>query len=568
MSYTWDYLLTEKADPMYKGIAAAVTRSNAKNVLDLGCGYTRWLEHYTGAVSVTGVDNNIEAISTCKIRYPQQEFIEANCFEFDIDSEFDTIVLGGILYYCKGDQSPLEFVDRLVEKYGATTVIIQEPFPSVSYNSPDFIPLLDKYAWSAEWHSLDMRMGNRVIFELKTDRVRPERKIKVESDGNPFNDDILRYGVYTVNTEDINNSTDGLITPSNFDNTSYASVCAGFKSMYKGCLDYYTGKTFDYTWIDVSPTAVLYKMYQDMLLTTNPEISYDTLVEIYRKDYDSRIVDIRDPESDITKTVGEQLARLGITKKRWREWLDVYKRMPKRYIKCDLVNNPVYLREQIPAGAWFWYSNAFDWHQFRYTERSRGRWLRFMNKKGIECVGKNVQTPTLTKIKEYLVRKSDAQTYSTLYENTANYLWAIVGSPEATDFRENDYCMTIAAPGTKIKIYCGVNALIAKQSYSMSAPMRSNHAVVYEHNNCRIEKYDWVEGVTMDKLAEMPVESIRAWVNTILDQHVVVYPYDISPWNLVLTDSGNIEVIDWDYMIHGNEQDLKQKVLESLNVQL
>ena len=58
MSYQYPYLMNEEATPMYEGMASQVNDCNPLSVLDIGCGHARWLEHYNGNASITGIDIN------------------------------------------------------------------------------------------------------------------------------------------------------------------------------------------------------------------------------------------------------------------------------------------------------------------------------------------------------------------------------------------------------------------------------------------------------------------------------------------------------------------------------
>ena len=214
-------------------------------------------------------------ISTGLIFNYTGNFVKGDAWNLEVEGQFDVIVLGGILYYFKGDTSILDFVESIIEKYKPKHIVIQEPFPSIAHNSPDFIPLLDKYAWYGEYYNLKIRMGQRIVITVDVDKARPERKIKSTSTNNqtPFDLNILQFGVYTANTESINNSIDGEVLPPTPSINNYASVCAGFKSLYKACLDHTPNKQIKFTWFDISPTAVLYKMYQDMIRSRHPGIS-------------------------------------------------------------------------------------------------------------------------------------------------------------------------------------------------------------------------------------------------------------------------------------------------------
>ena len=116
MTYTWDYLLTDNASPMYKSIAQHVENCNSQNVLDIGCGHARWLEYYNGNANVVGIDNNREAIDYCNTKY-KGNFTVGNALHINKTGSYDTIVLGGILYYFKHEVQVLDFVEDLINRY-------------------------------------------------------------------------------------------------------------------------------------------------------------------------------------------------------------------------------------------------------------------------------------------------------------------------------------------------------------------------------------------------------------------------------------------------------------------
>jgi len=572
MSYDWDYLNSTEATPMYVGISQHVERIKSKTVLDIGCGYTRWLESYTGSAKVTGVDNNTDAIEYCRQTY-SGEFILEDAWDLQVTGQYDTIVLGGLLYYMKGDTTPLDYVESLIERYNPRHIVIQEPFPSISHKSPDFIPLLDRYAWRAEWFDLDMRMGQRIVLTLDVDRVRPERLIKKQSTNlqSTLNTDILQYGVYTANTEKINDKIDGRVLPSEPARLNYASVCAGFKSLYKACIDYTPGKHMTFAWFDISPTAVLYKMYQDLMRNRHANISWDEQLNIYRKDYDSRIIELREQIESIDATVDKQLVELGITKDDWNNWLLEYAKSNKHYVKCDIVNNLRYARQHIPANSWLWYSNVFDWHQFTFPDKSKRAWIKYMSHNNVHLVGKTIPTKVEQHIADYISSSTSAEGYTGLLEHTANRVWLACGltdiDQESLIIKSNDYGLTFRNNDIKIKVFTGYPAIMAADNYN-----RCKHLIPGTHSEhtvdgIRIETYSIIVGDTLDKVDP---EVYKPCMLELIDRlckgvPAPTYPFDISEYNMVYTKEGRIEIIDWDYCITGSIDDLTQRI-EKLGV--
>lgn len=576
MSYTWDYLLTDNASPMYRGIAEHVMATNAKRVLDLGCGHTRWLEFYAGTAKVVGIDNNEEAIMYCNNTYPAHEFLIGDAWDLKHEGTYDTIVLGGILYYFKHDVTVLQFVESLIERYKPKQIVIQEPFPSLAHKSPDFIPLLDKYAWYGEWYDLDIRMGQRIVITVDVDRVRPERKIKQDSNNNqnPFDINILQYGVYTANTEAINHPIDGEVFPPNPTITSYASVCAGFKSLYKACLDHTEGKQIEFTWYDISPTAVLYKMYQDMMRNRYPGISWDDQVTIYKNDYDSRLLELRDPTTPIDSIVDAQLKELGIPQHKWDAWLLEYSKSKRTYVKCDIVNNLKYARKHLPHNSWLWYSNVFDWHQFTFPEKAKAAWVNYMGKHNTTLIGKTILSPVETLMSDYIAKSTSAESYNNILVEVVNRLWYGINTTTMTNektftVKENDYAQTIINNEYKLKLYIGYNAVLAKNNYERCKHLLEGKSRAFEYKGIRIEIYEYIPGTTLDNVKEDITEPVRALVNNICNKSTTpVYPYDISPYNLIYTPDKRVVIIDWDYMICGTQQELEEKIETALGIKL
>ena len=68
----------------------------------------------------------------------------------------------------------------LVKKYNPKTIIISEPRPSVVYKTSDLSEIFSTWAYESWFFELDIRMGDRVVYALETDRPRSifNRKIK------------------------------------------------------------------------------------------------------------------------------------------------------------------------------------------------------------------------------------------------------------------------------------------------------------------------------------------------------------------------------------------------------
>ena len=386
MTYRFEYLNDSDSDAMYSTMASHVGRLTPKSVLDLGCGYARWLEHFTLPVKLTGVDDNDQAITHCRTKYAWGEFHKENAWEYDDGLQYDVIVLGGFLYYAKGSPyTPMSFIQKLIERFSPKQIVIQEPLPWTHYNSPDFSEILDSYAWSASNVSIPVRMGERVVWTIYTDQKRPLRKIKAQHNGvslmqQDFDDNMLKNGVYTANTENLNSERDGQITPLNPRNHHYVSVCAGFKGLYKAALDHYSGKNITFTWVDISQSAVNYRMFVDRLLAQDHLSNPDYILDRFKKEYNPDMVEINGSGKDLSTLIQEQLDELGISQLQWQSFLKSYAHAPKNYIRLDAVNNVKLLADLLDSEKpyWMWYSNIFDWHQFRHKEDSFNAWEKYL----------------------------------------------------------------------------------------------------------------------------------------------------------------------------------------------
>jgi SAM-dependent methyltransferase len=412
--YTWNYLNSTGANPLFQQIANFVKENQCNSILDIGCGYSRVNEFLTDYdYNIAGIDTDNECIKYCQDNYPKHNYQVANALSLPTydNREFDCIILSGILYYFdkNGLPSTDEYVQSLIEKYNPKCIIISEPRPSESYQSPDFIPLLDRWAWSMKNVDMDIRMGNRAVYCLHTDLERPKRKIKAEFNANSenhvhhlqpdFSLEQLKHQVYLTNTEDLSSQKDGELTPNERNIKTYVSVCAGFKSMYKAHLDNYFGKEFQFIYIDVVPQSVDYRMWQDNWLTKSSIIDngiFDQAFEIYKETVDSRIQPLWGGlHTSIKDAIDEDLDILGISQHDWLNFLRRYSQIPKTYVKLDAVNNCKLLSKLINQNnnettTWFWHSNIFDWHQFRYKEQSFYAWSEYLKRqtKGLILNGK------------------------------------------------------------------------------------------------------------------------------------------------------------------------------------
>ena len=421
-NYTWNYLNSPQANPMFEEIAKFVKLNNCKNLLDLGCGYSRVNEFLTDYdYNISGVDTDAGCINYCKDTYNANSYTVGDVTKLEhidsiVNTPIDCIILSGIVYYFGAEKNnmPVEdYVDYLIKLFNPKIIVMAEPRPSVAYISPDYSELFDRYAYVAKNHSLDIRMGNRIVYCLYVDKTRPERKIKASFNENSihqhhkqddFDNNRLRHNVYMTNTENLSHERDGLLFPANPENQTYICVAAGFKGMYKAAIDWYPGKQYEFVYVDVVPTALDYRMFMDSFITkqyVDGNDMFNTIYDVYKKDINPSIIPLfGSGDSDIDTTVKNQVNELGISEV-WPAFLESYKYATKTYIKLDAVNNVKLLARllnQITSNdnkKWFWYSNMFDWHQFRFKEQTFNNWKHYVESqvKDIELSG---HTPPFT----------------------------------------------------------------------------------------------------------------------------------------------------------------------------
>lgn len=386
--YNWNYLNSQNANPMFQEIAAEVKRHGFTKVLDVACGYSR-VNEFLDNVEVDGFDHDQECIAYCNEHFDgDYRSIDGLAFENSYPTEkYDCLIVSGFLYYFKDGM--MDYVNRLVRHFEPKVIIVSEPRPSIAYKSPNFIELFDTFAWRAKQVDMDIRMGNRVIYTFYTDKMRPERKIKAgfnedsifehQKQGD-FNLDRLRKGVYITNTENIDHDRDGMVTPSSPDVIRYISVAAGFKGMYKACLDYVDGKEFSFIYTDIVPLALDYRMYQDKMIADGI-YDFNSILQEYQSTVNKEMMPhFGSRTEDVNYTVDLQLHELNISKEDWKKFLSAYGKMDKTYLRLDAVNNVVLFNRNIQSeqNTWMWYSNIFDWHQFRFKEAAHATWITYL----------------------------------------------------------------------------------------------------------------------------------------------------------------------------------------------
>jgi len=405
--YRFDYLKDKAANPMFKHMADFIKKQKCRKILDLGSGYSR-INEFMGAYKyqLTAVDNDSHVIEYLNETYGEKEnidVVEADAISF-VDSigidGVDCVVISGFLYYMKPyvfKYNPEDYIDKIVEKYNPKYILVCDPRPSIPYVSPDYEQLFSDWTYEAKFFNLDIRMGERVVYALHTDKKRSiyDREIGAEFNENSeynhqkepdFTDKELYNTVYVTNTETLDD-----IDP--YVATHYVSVCGGLKGLYQARMDWVPGRKFKMTYVDVVPSALDFKMYFDHMYPIHKSIP--RVAELYKEEINPdvhfsfgeyRMLD----ETDII--LQEQLEYLGI-EENWDQFIKEYAKAEKTYIRIDAVNDidllNTILKRDKKSTKLFWYSNIHDWHQFRYTEEQYQEWCDLLHKDNeIKLVGK------------------------------------------------------------------------------------------------------------------------------------------------------------------------------------
>jgi len=178
-----------------------------------------------------------------------------------------------------------------------------------------------------------------------------------------------KFMVYINNTESIFSIT------KDKEINHYISVCSGFKSIYKCAIDWYPGKEFRFTYVDIIPTAVNFRRYFD-------KFCYDKkLSEIYsayKKIHQETIgIFYNTCLQKIDNSIDEEIESLGL-QYTWDAFIKEYRKAPKLYLTLDIINHVEILNEIISKfddNKWFWYSNIFNWHQYVYSKEKKLNWI-------------------------------------------------------------------------------------------------------------------------------------------------------------------------------------------------
>lgn len=168
--YKWNYLMSSDAQPMFEHIVSLIHKHNCRNVLDIGCGYSRISDLLD--MPICGVDLDEDAIRYCNTKY-SGEYKVCNCMNLNTTTfyrKFDCLVLAGLLYYFKdgfaNGVTMTEYLNKLIKEFNPKLIIVAEPQARADYNGPDYTEFLETFNPKSTLMSLDIRMGDRVIYEI------------------------------------------------------------------------------------------------------------------------------------------------------------------------------------------------------------------------------------------------------------------------------------------------------------------------------------------------------------------------------------------------------------------
>ena len=581
--YTWGYLDSPDAAPMQKCIAEFVTKNKPNSIIDIGCGPASWMKYVDiKNYQITLIDNLDEVVDYLTEKYrdfDNIEVIKTDAWTFNNNKKYDLAVLSGIVYYCKNNPyTPETFVDHVKETFDVRSVVVSEPFPLLGHHSPDLLSLMNKWSWQAKQFLLDIRLGHRLVLNIDVTKellgINENKTKSTEQNQNKqvdFNGQQLKYGVYPVNTEVIDCEFNGRVFPIEKRN-HYIGVCSGLKLLYKIMLD----ESDDYSvdWIDISPTAILYRMYCD--------------IEIYRghrdlnvikqnfQDHVEKSVWWHQPDDlDMNEYVGEQLNFLAKDTNDFNIMLDNYATVEKTYSRLDAVRNVKKLKSLIKPNTLIWYSNVFEWHQWTHDIKTHDRWNSFL---GCDTIGKKpdlkinnrIDLVSLCKVYVSHVMNSLGISYGLTHDQEINKLYyklfndidcrsVLEYKLDHTIVQFNNHNLTVANPKGKIKLYFSATKEYARNNYNLSDPIRTYKSKFMETDNFRAEYYEWIQGDFVENVDDK--ELLKEDVSDFFENkpHHMWYPYDLNSNNIVFSDS-KIYFIDFDYMMLGPTSEFRDKL--------
>lgn len=401
----FDSLDTPLANEMFELQARIINSYDIKSVLDVGCRQARpleWLSHeikYYGFDIVSYMPQILEE-KYPKSKYPNTKWAEGDWNDPPFKDQFDCLIFGGMFYYNK--DSVLEILEKYIKKYRPKLVLICD----IDYKTPahwwaaDFSKLKEKYhhrEYTVKLPDNFHGMNQRVIFEIDVTANRIAKNASMlRQEVEPLNTDYDGYQaptipvdemlewIYVTNTEPLENI--GKYMHKSFELDYWVGVAAGFKP-------YYTLAKFGIKpntrviYADVSARAIDWRRYFDD--NYNPKMTDSEMLNLYLEyqKMNPQCEFIRGDIYQISQILRDERKYLNISDQEWHDLWRQYHKLERVYLNTNIIDNVDDVLELIKAGnkdkvtnAYIWTSNAWDWHQFRYSQNDFDVWTEKVKK--------------------------------------------------------------------------------------------------------------------------------------------------------------------------------------------
>jgi hypothetical protein len=391
---------TADANEMFELQARIMKSHDVRSVLDVGCRQARPLEWLDSSITYHGFDIVPDMPDRLREkypadRYPNTQWLEGDWHQPPFAGKYDCLIFGGMFYYNK--DRVIEILDLYIKKYEPKLILICD----IDYKTPahwwaaDFTALKEKFyhkEYTVLLPSSFHGMNQRVIFEIDlTIKGNMTNTNLLRKDVTPLDpsydgyqapsypvDEMLEW-IYVSNTEPLDNI--GKYMHKSFEIDYWIGVAAGFKP-------YYTLAKFGLKpntrviYADVSPREIHWRKYFDD--TYRPDMTDSEMLEMYLE-YQRENPQCEFIRGDINQ-VGEILRAerkfLNISDQEWNDVWQQYRNLEKIYLTTNIIDNIDYVLEIVKpkTNAYVWTSNAWDWHQFRYTEADFNEWTGTVKK--------------------------------------------------------------------------------------------------------------------------------------------------------------------------------------------
>lgn len=167
----WGYLLSKDAQPLFETVYDIIIDNKCSSILDVACGYSKISELLD--FSIDGIDLDPDAIQYCENNYNgNYKVMDVMDLSYDtFKKDYDCLVISGLLYYFKngfyGGITMTEFMKKMIDTFDPKLVVVTEPQDLPEYNSPDYSEFLEIYKPNPTYLDLNIRMGKRVVYEIK-----------------------------------------------------------------------------------------------------------------------------------------------------------------------------------------------------------------------------------------------------------------------------------------------------------------------------------------------------------------------------------------------------------------